>query len=451
MEVLNTVFMLLVTIAVLVAVHEYGHFWVARRCGVKVLRFSIGFGPSLFSWRDKLGTQYSIAAIPLGGYVKMLDEREGEVSPQELGQAFTQKPVIQRIAVVVAGPLANFLLAIAAYWFLYLSGESGLVPIVDEVEIGSVAELAGLAQGQEIIAVDGVQTPTTQALGFRLLERIGDTGTITFSVKYPDSDIVRDTEATIERWLSESDEPDIYGGLGLQLLGREVDPKVSEVVPDSPAARAGLEVGDTVLGADGISMPSWGDWVDYVRARPGQSISVEYERQGQWGSVNIVPDDHKLPSGEVIGRVGIAGTVKALPPERIRKFNRGPVEALGAAVGRTAELTMFTLNTIKKMLQGLISPKNLSGPITIAKVATASANSGPTSYLSFLALLSVSLGVLNLLPIPVLDGGHILFGVVELLIGRPVSEKIQALGYQLGFFIVISMMMLALYNDISRL
>ena len=431
MEVLNTIFMLLVTLAVLVAVHEFGHFWVARRCGVKVLRFSIGFGPALFSWRDKQETQYSIAAIPLGGYVKMLDEREGEVPPEELAQAFTQKPVMQRIAVVAAGPLANFLLAIVAYWFLYLSGESGYVPIVDQVKAGSIAERAGLEPGQEIVAVDGGETPTWQALSFQLIDRIGDTGTLTFSVRYPDSDMVHETSATLNEWLSEQDEPDIYGGLGLTLFRPDVLPVVSEVVDGSAAAAAGLQSGDKVIRADGIPMPLWSDWVDYVQARPGQSIALEYERAGELRSVVIVPESVEGADGESIGRVGVAVLPPPMPPHLVRQFSRGPIEALGAAVKRTADLTVFTLNTIKKMLQGLISPKNLSGPITIAKVASSSAKSGLESYIGFLALLSVSLGVLNLLPIPVLDGGHLLFYTIELVAGRPVPERIQVFGYQL--------------------
>lgn len=451
MELLNTILILLVTLAILVAVHEFGHFWVARRCGVKVLRFSIGFGPSLYSWRDDLGTQYSIAAIPLGGYVKMLDEREGDVSPEELSGAFNQKPVLQRIAVVIAGPLANFLLAIVAYWFLYMSGESGFMPIIDDVAAGSVADVAGLEPGHEIIAVDGTETPTRQALSFALIERIGDTGVIKFAVKYPDSDMVYRSEAPITRWLSEQDEPDIFGGLGITLFAPDVVPVVSEVVPDSPAEAAGLQAGDKVLSADGIPMPLWKEWVDYVQARPGQAIALEFERNGQLMSVSITPQSVSGPGDTSIGRVGVAVKPPEMPPEMLREFSRGPLESLGAAMGRTADLTVFTLTSIKKMLQGLISPKNLSGPITIAKVASSSAKSGLESYIGFLALLSVSLGVLNLLPIPVLDGGHLLFYTIELLAGRPVPEKVQIFGYQIGLFLVVGIMMFALYNDFARL
>lgn len=451
MDILYTILITLATLAVLVGIHEYGHFWVARRCGVKVLRFSIGFGKPLAGWTDKHGTEYSVAAIPLGGYVKMLDEREGEVPEAELDQAFNRKPVLQRIAVVAAGPLANLLLAVVAYWFLFMAGETGYSPVIGEVEPGSVAYMAELEAGQEIVAVDGRETPTRQALGFALLDRIGDTGTIRFSAIYPGSDVVYESEAPIARWLSEQDEPDLFGGLGLTLYRPAVPPVVDEVSAGGPADRAGLLTGDRILSADDESINSWMDWVRYVRARPGETITLGFDRDGQFRESDIVPELVTDGEGETFGRVGVSVVPPAMPQEMIRKFNRGPIEAAGAAVARTWDLMAFTVNSIKKMVMGLISPKNLSGPITIAKVASASAKSGLESYIGFLALLSVSLGVLNLLPIPVLDGGHLLFYTIELLAGRPVPEKIQALGYQVGLFLILGMMTLAIYNDFTRL
>jgi regulator of sigma E protease len=451
MELLYTVLITLATLAVLVAVHEYGHFWVARRCGVKVLRFSIGFGRGLYRWHDSQGTEYVIASIPLGGYVKMLDEREGDVPPEEREQAFNRKPVLQRIAVVSAGPLANLGLAVVAYWFLFMAGETGYVPVIGEIEAGSVADVAGLEVGQEIVAVDGGDTPTWQAVNFRLLDRIGDTGSIRFSVKYPDSDVIYESEGVLQRWLSSAEQPDLLGGLGIRLYTPDVPPVVDQVVPDSPAEAAGLQLGDRVLRADGQEMRLWMDWVEYVRARPAEPISLEIDRNGTLEQLVVIPEALTDKNGEVFGRVGVSVAMPEMPPEMIRQFHRGPLEALGAGFTRTGEVMAFTLSSIKKMVMGLISPKNLSGPITIAKVASASAKSGLESYISFLALLSVSLGVLNLLPIPVLDGGHLLFYTVELLAGRPVPEKIQALGYQLGLFIVLGIMVLALYNDVARL
>ena len=451
MDMLYTIAITLATLAVLVAVHEFGHFWVARRCGVKVLRFSIGFGTRLLRWTDRQGTEYSISAIPLGGYVKMLDEREGEVAPEELDRAFNRKPVGQRIAVVSAGPLANFLLAIVAYWGLFMAGETGYAPVIGEVETGSIADVAGLEAGQEIVAVDGRETPTWQALSFRLLDRIGDTGTIAFAVRYPDSSMVYESEGTLDRWLAGDEQPDLFGGLGLAMYTPEVPPVVGQVVAGGAADRIGMQPGDLVLSADGVEMPLWMDWVDYVRERPGQGIDLQYLRGDQLLSAQIVPEAIEDESGATIGRVGVGVELPEMPPELLRRFDRGPVQALGASLERTGDLVVFTLSSIKKMLVGLISPKNLSGPITIAKVATASAKSGLEAYISFLALLSVSLGVLNLLPIPVLDGGHLLFYFAELLAGRPVPEKIQAFGYQVGLFLVLGIMILALYNDFSRL
>jgi len=300
------------------------------------------------------------------------------------------------------------------------------------------------------VAVDGIDTPTWQALSFRLLDRIGDTGSISFAVKYPDSEVVYESEGVIHRWLAGEEQPDLFGGLGLSMYTPEVPPVIGQVVGGGAAEQAGLQPGDEVISADGVPMKLWMDWVDYVRARPGEAIDVEYRRGMELLRVTLVPelvDDN----GESIGRVGLGVQLPEMPAEMLRKFERGPVEALGASLQRTGELVGFTLNSIKKMVMGLISPKNLSGPITIAKVATASAKSGVEAYVSFLALLSVSLGVLNLLPIPVLDGGHLMFYFAELLAGRPVPERIQALGYQVGLFLVLGIMFLALYNDFSRL
>jgi regulator of sigma E protease len=451
MELISTIAITLATLAILVGIHEYGHFWVARRCGVKVLKFSIGFGKSFLTWKDSSGTEYSFSIIPLGGFVKMLDEREGEVAPEELDQAFNRKPVLQRIAVVAAGPLANFALAIVAYWFLFMNGETGVVPIIDKVAIGSEADIGGLEAGQEIIAVDGRETPTWQALSFRLLDRLGESGPMHFAVKYPDSEMIYESEVILDKWLAGAEAPDLFGGLGLTMYTPDVPPVFNEVVAGGAAEKAGLLSGDQALRADGTEMVQWMDWVEYVRARPGQPIDLVFLRSGEEMRAELIPATITDEDGETYGQVGLSVRPPEIPPHMIREFNRGPIESLTASVIRTGELSVFTLSSIKKMLMGLISPKNLSGPITIAKVASASAKSGLEAYISFLALLSVSLGVLNLLPIPVLDGGHLLYYLVELVVGRPVPEKVQMVGYQLGLFIVLGIMALALYNDFARL
>lgn len=451
MELAYTIGITLLALTILVGVHEFGHFWVARRCGVFVHKFSIGMGTPLLRWRDKQGTEFIFAAFPLGGYVKMLDEREGEVTPGMEQYAFNRKPVLQRIAVVAAGPIANLLLAVLAYWFVFLSGESGIAPVVGSVEEGSVAELAGLEPGQEIVAIDGSKTPTWQAVNFHLLDRIGDSGRLTFDLRYPNSDVIYQSEAYLQNWMSEAEEPNLIRGLGIEMYRPPIPVVLREVMPDSPAAAAGLVAGDLVTHADGIAMEQWPDWVEYVRARPGQEIDLDIVRDGRSQSTVILPARKLAESGEAYGQVGVTVLVPEWPPHMLREFQYGPVEAMAAATTRTVELVGFTLNSVKKMIMGLISPKNLSGPITIAKVASASAQSGLEAFVAFLALLSVSLGVLNLLPIPVLDGGHLLYYTIELLVGRPVPEKVQVLGYQVGLFIILGVMMLALYNDVARL
>ncbi len=450
MEWLQTVLMALVTLGILVAFHEFGHFWVARRCGIKVLRFSIGFGTPLWKTRDRQGTEYTVAAIPLGGYVRMLDEREGDVAPEDANLAFNRQSVSARIAVVSAGPIANFLLAIAVFWALFLRGETGLVPVVAQVAAETPAYFAGIEPGQEIVSVDGEETPTVAALSFRLLERLGDTGSIMLGVRYPGSDVVYESEAPIERWLAGQESPSPVTGLGITIDTPPVVPLVDSVVEGSPAEAAGFMSEDRVLTADGKPMLLWMDWVEHVRARPGQQIAVTVARGGGEISLTVTPEAREQ-GGERIGSVGMLVKAPEIPEERIRVFDRGPVEALSAALARTGHLIGFTFESMVKMVQGLISPSNLSGPITIAQVAASSAESGFWSWLSFLALLSISLGALNLLPIPVLDGGHLLFYAVEALTGRPVPEKVQALGYQMGMMLVLSLMAFALYNDVVRL
>lgn len=450
MALIQTIVIALLTLGILVAFHEFGHFWVARRCGVKVLRFSIGFGKAIWQTTDRYGTEYTIAAIPLGGYVKMLDEREGDVDPSERASAFNCQSVWKRIAIVSAGPLANFLLAILVFWGLFLRGESGLVPVIEGVEPNTPAYFAGLESGQEIVSVDGRETPTVNALSFGLLERLGDTGEIEIAARYPGSDVIYSSSAPINRWLAGVENPDPLSGLGITLAMPVILAVVNEVTPDGPAERAGFLPGDEIVAADGQTISDWTDWVDYVRSRPGSRLVATVIRDGMRLPIEVVPERRSLEGGD-IGSVGMSVRVPAFPADRVRTFERGPVEALMAAVTRTLDLTLFTFESMIKMLKGLISTDNLSGPITIAQIAASSAESGLLSWFSFLALLSVSLGALNLLPIPVLDGGHLLFYGIEAISGRAVPERIQAYGYQLGFALVLSLMAFALYNDVARL
>ena len=451
MELLQTIFYTLVALGVLVTIHEFGHFWVARRCGIKVLRFSVGFGTPLLRWKDKKQTEFVISALPLGGYVKMVDEREGNVAEEDLPYAFTQKSVWQRMAVVAAGPLANFALAIVLYWVIFLQGVTGIVPVIESFHPDSVAEKAGLKPGQTILAIDGNPTPTWQILNEQLVRRIGETGSIFFSAKVPGDPSVYEYQGQLKNWLSDADQPDPIGGIGLVLQTPKILPVANDVVEGDPAEEAGLKSGDVIRVANGISMPDWTAWVEYVRARPNELINIEYERDGVLYDTAIRPKQIVESDGSKVGQVGMTVKIPEWPEHMVHKVEYSLLGAAAQAVNQTWNTSVLILDSVKKMMVGLISAKHLSGPITIAKVAGASAQYGLTAYLGFLAFLSVSLGILNLLPIPVLDGGHLMYYIVEVIKGSPVSESIQMIGFRIGMFFVIGLMLLALYNDVMRL
>ena len=440
--------MALVTLGVLVTIHEYGHYWVARRCGVRVLRFAIGFGRPLATWEGKDGTEFALCAIPLGGYVKMLDERDSEVLVTDANrfESFNAQPVRNKLAIVAAGPAANFLLAIVVLFGLFLRGETGLAPVIEAVAAGSTAEQSGLAIGQEIIAVDGEPTKTVSAVRFELLKRLGDTGQIELSVGSALSDINQRYSLPIANWLGADEAPDPVGALGLTLGILPVKPEVGSLSENGAATRAGFQVGDIITQAAGERIDQWTQWVDFVRARPDERFDVVVSRAGSQVTLSVMPERR-----DSIGTVGMGVAVPEIPESRIRRQSRGPAEALTAAVERTYSLTVFTFESMWKMVQGLISTKNLSGPISIAQIAASTAESGFTTWLSFLALLSISLGAINLLPIPVLDGGHIVFHALEGILGRPVPEQIQVMSFQVGLVAVFTLMMFAIYNDVARL
>ena len=452
MQVLFSIVMALVTLGILVTIHEYGHYWVARRCGVRVLRFAVGFGRPLAMRVDRHGTEFALCAIPLGGYVKMLDERdEGQdVTAQNRHECFNAQPVRNKLAIVSAGPAANFLLAILVLFGLFLRGETGIAPVIEAVEPGSVAHDVGLMQGQEIVAVDGTSTQTVSNVRFALLKRLGDTGTIDISVGSALSDLQQTYALPIDRWLGGAEAPDPTLALGLTLGIPPLQPSVGSLVEGGPATRAGFEVGDTIIEAEGQVISTWSQWVDLVRASPGRSLAVLVERDGKTIELTVEPRSTGASDAEV-GSVGMGVVIPDIPENRIRRQGRNPFEALSAAIERTFALTVFTFESMWKMIQGLISTKNLSGPIAIAQVAASTAESGFTTWLSFLALLSISLGAINLLPIPVLDGGHIVFHSLEGLLGRPVPEQIQIMSYQVGLLAVFTLMVFAIYNDVARL
>lgn len=449
LETLQTVLIALATFAIVVTVHEYGHFLAARLSGVKVLRFSVGFGRPLLSWRGRDGTEYVIAALPLGGYVRMADEREGDLDEADLPLAFNRQPVRSRMVIAAAGPLANFLLAVLVLWGLFLRGEAGLVPLIEAVEPDSLADRAGLESGYEIAAVDGRATPTVSAVNFALLERLGDSGQLRVSMKRPGSDVARESSVAISQWLKGEQEPNLLAAFGIAIKMPTVIPRVGELSEGGAAIQAGFQVDDVIVAADGQPMTLWMDWVQHVRARPDTPILVVLERAGELQTLEVTPVSIDA-GGEIIGSVGMSVALPEIPASQQRRFERGPLEAFVAALERTGDLVGFTFTSISRMLQGLISPANLSGPLTIAQVAASTAEAGWVAWLGFVALLSVSLGALNLLPIPVLDGGHLVFYGFEALFGRPLPERVQLVGYQMGLVLVLSIMVFALYNDVAK-
>ncbi|MGB5474223.1 MAG: RIP metalloprotease RseP [Gammaproteobacteria bacterium] len=450
-SVLFSLLAFILAIGVLVTVHEFGHFWVARRLGVKVLRFSIGFGKPL--WTKTFGadrSEFVIAALPLGGYVRMLDEREGEVAAEDLPRAFNRQPVSTRVAVVVAGPLFNFLFAIAAYWMMFVVGVPGLRPVVGDVTPGSYAAQAGIVAGDEIIAIQGEPTPTWESAVMTLLDAsLDERDAITLNVRDPGG-VERDLQVRLVQSTELLEKGGVLRNFGLAPW--QLPAVIDELVAGEAAERDGLRSGDRILVADGKPITGWNDWVEYVRARPEQSIQVEVQRDGATSLLELVPK-RVTEGGAAHGFIGASVRLPDAGQHATMRVvvHHGPLEALPAALGKTWDVTTLTLRTLWKMLTGKASVENLSGPISIAKYAGESAAVGLTTFLAFLGIVSVSLGVLNLLPIPVLDGGHLLYYLVELVKGSPVSEAAQLAGQKVGIFLLLMLMSVAFYNDLVRL
>ena len=432
----------LVTLGILVTIHEYGHYLVARWSGVRILRFSVGFGKPIWSRFDKRGTEFALAAIPLGGYVRMLDERDkaaqADIRPGDI--TYHQLSPWWRLAIAVAGPLANFLLAVVAYWCLAIAGSVNLVPMIGELEQSSVARAAGMADYREIVAVDRRTVRTWQEVAMALSDRLGDTGAIEIGTRELGETAATTVAIPIVEWLRGETDPDILDSLGLVPAFPAV---VGLVEPDSAAVRAGLRQWDRVAAIDATPVDSWGDMVDKIQPAMGRAMQWTVVRGGVPVELSVTPDRRELDDGSVVGFVGIG-----LATNRIRY---GPLEAIPGSFAETGTKTMMMLGHLKKMLFGDVSVRNLGGPITIAKVTGDSAQAGWRVYVGILALLSISLGVLNLLPIPLLDGGHVLYSLAELVTRRPVPERVQFVGTQVGLLFVGGIMILVLINDIARL
>jgi regulator of sigma E protease len=429
----------IVAISVLVAAHEFGHFFVARKLGFKVLRFSIGFGRPLLAWRggppDHI--QYWLSMIPLGGYVKMLDEHEGPVVSEERHRAFHQRPIWQRVAVLLAGPAANFVFAIVAYWLMFVTGVVALRPLIAGVEPDSVAAHAQLKSGDEVLAIGGQQTPSWETATLRILDELLTDGRIDLTVRGADG-AMRTVELDVRGREQELTEPSVlFSGLGLQLGAAAV---VGSIVENSPAEKAGLLPGDRVISGNGEPIDGWGQWVEFLRNKPGETVELTVLRGSREHRFTATLDT-LTENGETFGRIG------ANAPEQ----RYGVLEALPRGIERTWEMMAFTVSMVRRMITGDVSLKNMSGPLSIADIAGSTAEAGLAYFLSFLAAVSISLGILNLMPIPLLDGGQIVYQLAEGIKGAPLSERAMVIGQQIGIFFVIALTGFAFYNDIVRL
>jgi regulator of sigma E protease len=445
MNLAHTIASFIVALGVLIVVHEYGHYLVARLCGVKVLRFSVGFGRTLLS-RRRGDTEWVIAAIPFGGYVKMLDEREGEVAPEELPRAFNRQSVWRRLAIVVAGPLFNFLFAILVYAGLFMYGMPEARPVLAEPPAGTSAAAAGLRGGDTVRAIDDQPVSTWQELRWRVLQAALQRQTLRLETLNERGHLGSAT-LDLRAFPSEQTEKDVLELVGLRLHQPKLEPLIGHLESGSPAVQAGLRPGDRVSRVDGKPVASWGDFVRLIQQSPGTPVSLEIERGAERLTLSVKPDTLRA-GGRQIGRIGAA-------PHEAEKFFMRVSYGIGAALlkatQKTYEISIFSLKMLGKMLLGEVSWKHLSGPVTIADFAGQSAQMGWLSYLTFLALISISLGVLNLLPIPLLDGGHLMYYLIEIVKGRPVSERAMELGQRVGLALLLVMMAFAFYNDLNRL
>jgi regulator of sigma E protease len=455
MELIETIFFTLIALGVLVTFHEFGHFWVARRCGVKVERFSIGFGKPLATWRDKQDTEFVVAILPLGGYVKMLDERDVDVSAQDLPYAFNRKTVWQRMAIVSAGPIANFLLAFLFYWLIFLAGERALAPIIGDVKVNSLASNAGLESGMEIVAVNNVATSSLTSVSRQLFNFIGTSGEIPITVIYPDSELRYEIYVPIEAWLEDAENPMPLKELGISPPFELESLKLATVFEDSAGYVAGLREDDQLLAINGRPITHVEGFIDTIAGSAGTRLSIELQRpqqDGTWQTMTVqaIPD-RVQQEGRTVGQLGVQlASSGRYPEELVRTEEYTVLGALVRGLEETYDNTVFVLSSLGKLLVGELSAKNLSGPITIAKVAGDSARAGLDNFIRFVAILSIMLGVMNLLPIPVLDGGHLMYAVIELVKGSPVSEQVQMLGYKLGFVMLVGLMVFATFNDLMR-
>jgi regulator of sigma E protease len=444
----------LVAIGVLIAAHEYGHFWVARRLGFKVQKFSIGFGRAIARRVGRDGVEYVIGAIPLGGYVKLADEREGPVAAADQPRAFNRRPVWQRVLVLLAGAGANFLFAILAFWVLYMSGVPGLKPVVGEVKSGSIAWSAGLKAGDEIVSVDGSAVGTREAAVLAMLSDVVDGGRVALGVRRQGALVAATLVVPDDRRRGLTEPGAWADGIGFTFTRPHLAPVVGKVLPDGAAAAAGLAPGDEIVAIDGRPVTEFLDFRSEISGRAGATVSLTVRRGGSERQIPVTvrgERDPNAPGNPLVGRIGVAPAGEAVFAPEMRVLERyGPLGAIRPALAETWSKSALTVKFLWRMLTGDVSLKNVSGPISIAAYAGISALEGVTAFLGFLAIISISLGVLNLMPIPILDGGQVVYQLLEAVKGSPLSPRTQALGQQVGIVLLILLMSLAFYNDLAR-
>lgn len=450
MSILWSLAAFIVALGILITVHEFGHFWVARRCGVRVERFSIGFGKALWRRTDRQGTEYVIALIPLGGYVKMLDERVEAVAPELRHQSFNNKTVLQRAAIVSAGPIANFLFAIVALLAGVYHRRASVRPVIGDISPQSIAAQANISSGMELKSVDGIETPDWDSVRLALISRIGDKQMQVGVAPFGSDNVVEKT-LDLRQWQFEPDKQDPVVALGIIPRGPQIESVLAEVQPGSAAQKAGLQAGDRIVKVNGQLLDRWQTFVLQVRDNPGQPLVLDIERESTPLSLTLIPDTKSVGENRSEGFAGVVPKVIPLPDEykTIRQY--GPFTAVYQAGDKTWQLMRLTVSMLGKLITGDVKLNNLSGPISIAQGAGLSAEYGLVYYLMFLALISVNLGIINLFPLPVLDGGHLLFLAIEKLKGGPVSERVQDFSYRIGSILLVLLMGLALFNDFSRL
>ena len=447
MSLLNTVIAFIVALGVLIVVHEYGHYLVARLCGVKVLRFSVGFGRPLALWRlGRDRTEWVIAAIPFGGYVKMLDEREAPVPPAQLERAFNRQSVWRRFLIVLAGPAFNFAFAVLVYAGLFMHGMPEMRAVLGEPVAGSIAAAAGLREGDTVRRIDGEEVATWQDLRWRVLKAALQRDSVRLEL-LDQSGHLRDASIDLAAFPTDETQKDALDLIGMRLYRPKYEPVIGQTEPGRPAEKAGLRTGDRVTHAQGVAVATWEDLVKAIQESPGRPLSLGIERGGERLTVEVLPD--AMRAGE--RRIGQIGIRPADAGKYLIQVSYGPGASLARALDKTYEISVFSLTMLGKMVMGQVSWRHLSGPVTIADYAGQSAQMGLLYYLTFLALISISLGVLNLLPIPLLDGGHLMYYAIEIVKGSPVSERAMELGQRVGLALLLVMMAFAFYNDLNRL